>query len=176
MGDPVTGWWRRNAVSLVALAVLAPATAVAISLGVWAEEGGKRASEEITVAPGGVIDLVGSRIGPAEAAFTDEAESAPPGARVVAVTVDVAPGPDGIACTGLVLREQATGRQWDEDSASSVGVPYDPDRTTYCDQAQTAPFTLSLFYLVPDDAAGPFTLEFVSGPALPTFAGFVLEP
>lgn len=157
------GWWRRNAIPLGVIAVLAPVTAAAVSLTAWQDLTSVR---RVVVAEGDTAAYGRAEVGIASAHF-DEVGGIPHGARVVAVEIDIDPGGTAFPCSAPLLYE-ATGahRQW-QDSTMSLDRPYDPDRVTYCDGSRTDPYTLSLDYLVPEDATGPFELEVSSTDGLP---------
>lgn len=175
------GWWRRNAVALAAVAVLVPATAAAISVNVWSEFDSGRPSRPIPVAQGSTAAYAGARVGDASARFDDEVEGVPRGARVVAVTVDVDPPPVdpdarfGFLCT-LTLRESTGAHRAWKDASLSVDRPYDAERVTSCDPAVAEPYTLSMDFLVPEDAMGPFDVDFAVAGALPSVVRLAIEP
>lgn len=170
------GWWRRNAIALVAVAVLAPATAAAISVNVWTARNSGRPTQPIAVAAGDAVDYAGLTVGDARARFEEGLEGTPNGARVVAVTIEVDPHGAGTLCGGLTLSEVGGAhRQW-ANLARDLGRPYDPERITSCREDAVTPYTLSIDYLVPDDAAGPFSVNLFVTDALPRFALFTVEP
>ncbi|HWM17440.1 MAG TPA: hypothetical protein VNP97_12720 [Microbacterium sp.] len=152
------GWWRRNAISLAAIAVLLPVTVGVIAVNEWSEQGVPIGSGPIVVEPGAVVSYGGARVGPAKATFTDD-PAAPSGARVVSTTVLVSPDDGPIRCLSPVLRElEGTGRQWDEAS-SELDRDFAADRRTFCDSERSIRYSLTLDYLVPSDATGPFTVD-----------------
>ncbi|GAA1924232.1 hypothetical protein GCM10009775_15710 [Microbacterium aoyamense] len=152
------GWWRSNALALGAIAVLAPVTAVVISLNAWQD---LPAMHTRAVAVGETAEYAGADVGPLRASF-DRVEGAPPGARVIAVELELDPRRSEFACLPPELVEASgQGRRWIESSLS-LDRPYDPERVTYCDTSQPGPYTLSLDYVVPSDASGPFVLELFS--------------
>jgi hypothetical protein len=169
------GWWRRNAVPLVAVALLLPVTAGVIAANEWSEWDLGHATKPITVAAGGAVDYDGATVGPAQARFVDD-PAAPDGTRVVSATVLVTPGDDPIACPTPRLRETGgAGRQWDEASFE-LDRDFGEERNTFCDSEVPIRYSLTLDYLVPDDAAGPFAIEIESGDELPEFVRLVVEP
>lgn len=169
------GWWRRNAVSLASVAVLVPVTVGVIAVNEWSDYDLGHATKPITVAVGETVMYSGATIGPAKAEFADD-PLAPAGTRVVSATVLVTPGSSPIACTTPVLREAGgAGRQWDEASFE-LDRDFDTERNTFCDSDVPIRYALTLDYLVPDDAIGPFAIEVESGDELPEFVRLVIEP
>ena len=61
------GWWRTNAVWLVAIGVLVPVTVGAIAVNEWSAYDLGHATKPISVEPGGSARYDGARIGPASA-------------------------------------------------------------------------------------------------------------
>ncbi len=176
LGRPMTrGWWRRNAVSLAAIAVLLPVTVGVIAVKEWSEWDLGHATKPITVEVGDTVTYAGARIGPAKAEFVDDA-LAPAGTRVISTTVLVTPGATPIACRTPQLRETGgAGRQWDEASFE-LERDFDTERNTFCDSETPIRYSLTLDYLVPDDATGPFAIEIESGDELPEFVRLVVAP
>ena len=169
------GWWRRNAVPLVLVAVLLPVTAGVVAVNEWSEWDLGHGTKPITVEPGESVSYGGATIGPAKAKFSTDA-AAPPGTRVVSATVLVAPGDDPISCLTPHLREAGgAGRQWDEASYE-LERDFDSDRVTFCSSEMPIRYSLTLDYLVPVDATGPFTIELESGDELPRFVRLIVEP
>jgi hypothetical protein len=169
------GWWRRNAVSLVAIAVLVPVTVGAVAVNEWSAHDLAHATKPITVQPGDSTIYDGAQIGPARADFT-AAAGAPSGTRVVSATVLITPGEEPLSCVSPTLREVGGAkRQWNEASFE-LDREYDAEAKTSCDSALPIRYSLTLDYLVPDDAAGPFAIELSTGDALPRFVSLVVEP
>ncbi|KRA24647.1 hypothetical protein ASD65_09665 [Microbacterium sp. Root61] len=170
------GWWRRNALALGVLVVLAPATAAAISFTAWNSWDEGHPTRPITVPLGSSVVFSGSQIADAQARFDGEVDGTPAGARVVSVTIEIDPQDREFHCASPTLREvSGAQRQW-EEASFELDRPYDEDRVTYCDPDLRAPYTLSLDYLVPEDASGPFALEFSTAEALPEYLRLLLEP
>ncbi|MFB9644243.1 hypothetical protein [Microbacterium terregens] len=169
------GWWRRNALSLALVAVLLPVTAGVVAVNEWSEWDLGHATKPITVEPGGSAPYAGAAIGPARARFAND-PAAPPGTRLVSATVLVSPGEEPISCLSPKLREESgAGRQWNEASAG-LDREYDPDRLTFCDSDLPIRYSLTLDYLVPEDAAGPFVIELESAAGIPQFVRLIVEP
>ncbi|NLP83411.1 hypothetical protein HF576_06115 [Microbacterium sp. CFH 90308] len=170
----MTGWWRSNAIALGALAVLIPAAALTMSWNEWAGIRQGSATEPISVAPGESVRYADAHVGPVSAEFT-ELPLAPQDARVLAVTVQIDPGDPPIACSAFVLREvDGAMREW--TPRDDLGREWDSDRWTFCDDEATAPYEVELDYLVPEDASGPFTVEFGSAGSYPEFVSAVVAP
>ncbi|MGZ0712488.1 hypothetical protein ACWPKO_29535 (plasmid) [Coraliomargarita sp. W4R53] len=169
------GWWRENAVALVALAVLAPATFGYIAYNENAVSSSGSATHAIEVAEGDTLSpYARAWLGPASASFTTHPD-APADTVVVEVTVAVDPGRPAISCSSPVLRE-TTGatRQWVEASTDLGG--YDSDRNVFCSSEQSESYTLDLLYLVPDDATGPFAVEIFSVAEAPDYVSMIVAP
>lgn len=174
MGEPVTGWWRSNAVAVGALVVLVPATAVAMSWNEWAVTLRNTPTAPISVAPGESAEYAGATVGPASADFT-ELPLAPQDARVVTVSLRIDPGDPAIACSKPVLREvDGAQRQW--NARDDLGREWDSERRAFCDPEATAPYQMEIDYLVPEDASGPFTVELGSVGWYPEFVSAVVAP
>lgn len=169
------GWWRTNAAALVAIAVLVPVTVGAIAVNEWSSYDLGHATKPIHVEPGESARYDGARIGPASAEFTD-APGAPGGTRVVSATVLVTPGDEPISCVSPVLREAGgAGRQWSEASFA-LEREYDPALKTSCDSDLPIRYSLTLEYLVPEDATGPFVIELSAADAYPQYVSLRIQP
>ncbi|WP_413317661.1 hypothetical protein AA0Z99_11990 [Agrococcus sp. 1P02AA] len=167
MGAVKPRWWRRNAIALVALAVLVPATGGAIAWQEWRTYYEFRHWQHIPVAAGASIELDGVDIGPASLVEVpaEVDVDVPPGARALAAQLTLVPGDEPLSCARPLLVERGTGRSW-EGSWGPLGW----EGEVSCYEA-TEPVFLNLLYLVPEDA-GPFELEVAilgSEPSLPTF-------
>lgn len=170
------GWWRRNALALGVLVVLVPGTAATIAFTSWGEWGAAHPTRPITVPLGETVSFAGATIGEANAVFDHDVDGTPNGARVVAVTLEIDPQGRELSCASPTLREVGgSQRQWGEASFD-LDRPYDPDRVGYCDPDTVTAYTLSVDYLVPEDASGPFALEFSTSVALPEYLRIVVEP
>lgn len=169
------GWWRTNAVWLVTIVVLVPVTVGAIAVNEWSSFDLGHATKPISVDPGDSAPYDGARIGPASAEFTD-APGAPGGTRVVSATVLVTPGDEPISCVSPVLREaRGGGRQWSEAS-SDLDREYDPALKMSCDPDLPIRYSMTLEYLVPEDATGPFVIELSAADAYPQYVSLLIEP
>lgn len=144
----MSGWMRRNAVPLVALAVLAPATVLAIGWHEWSETFTGTAWRPVTAQPGGQVVVAGVTVGPAtlsEAAPGAELD-VPAGARGLVLEVTVTPGDAPLTCQRPTLIERETGREW-----QSTSLPPFWEGDASCFEV-TAPVTFRLPYIVPADA------------------------
>lgn len=142
-------WWRRNAVALVALAVLVPA-------GVWAFdqiEGGLVRDAQRDV-PAGTSAVMGDwTFGVPSFDPADPSElGAPAGSTALVVRVPVTPGRDEVACMPPTVVDAATGRTWAPWSAADW-TPEGQDQSS-CVVDSAAPFHLTTLVLLPADAPG----------------------
>lgn len=170
MGAEVkNGWWRRNAIALCATALLLPITALIVAGNEWWERNQGRPAFATTAAAGDSIRWADAAWGPAS--ITDETASyaadVPGGAKLVVVRVRVDPQAPGLACSIPVLRELGGGqRQW---SSALSDIDWAYELPTSCESEDRAPFVVSVPFLVPDDADGPFGIEFTVVDELPGF-------
>lgn len=182
MGEPVTGdqslrlWWRRNGLPLLAIAALAPLTWFTITAQERADSASGFGEYPVVAEAGSAVDLGGIRVGPATAELTT-AEAAPAGTHVVRVTLPVRTGGKDLACSAPVLREiDGLQREWKE---SSYDLGYDlygdAERIVVCPFETVAEFTMTLLYLVPDDADGPFFVDMSWVDVWPDFARIGVE-
>jgi hypothetical protein len=170
-----SGWWRRNVVALVALVILLPVTVGVIALNEWSQFDQGHPTKPISVDPGDDVIYGGARIGPAKSEFTDNV-LAPADTRVVHAVLLVTPGAGPISCSLPTLREAGGAqRQWAEASAD-LDIPYDPESHTVCDSDLPIRYSLTVDYLVPDDAVGPFVLEFTVAEEVPRYLQLLIEP
>lgn len=168
-------WWRRSALWLAAIAVLLPVTVGVIAVNEWSDWDIGNPTRQIAVASGEDVAYGGATIGPATAQFTDDVD-APAGARVITATVLVTPGHEPISCQAPMLREAGGAqRQWDEASFE-LDIEYDADTKTSCDSELPIRYSMTLHYLVPQDATGPFTIDISTGDALPQYVSLLVEP
>lgn len=170
------GWWRRNAVALVAVAVMLPATAIATGYNEWNDYySGGRPVQPITVAAGDEVTFAGAQWGTAQIELADaddpRAAGVPDDARLVVTTVNV---PDGAECLPPMLHE-ATGlaREWKEARNAELDWRTSDGATSYCsiDQAR---HQVETPFVVPADATGPFWLDLSIPSELPRFLRFAL--
>lgn len=137
-------WWRRNAVALIALVVLVPAS-------VWAFdqiEGGLARSAEHAVAPGDVLRVGDWAFGtPTVESVDPEEVGAPPGSDPVIVRVPVTPGREDVVCERPSLVDPATGREW--TTSFGLDTPRGLDDPAFCSGESAAPFDLATLVLLP---------------------------
>lgn len=170
------GWWRRNALALGAVAVLLP-VGVLVPAGVeWWRWSQSDAVFPTTAAAGERIDWAGASWGPVT--VEDEtgafAADAPPGTRVLVVEIPVDPVDETPGCTTPVLRELGgAGREW---GAALNEVDWRYEQPSSCETGSRAPFTVSVPYLVPDDAIAPFGIELTVPDELPGFLRLEVVP
>jgi hypothetical protein len=170
------GWWRRNAVALIAVAVLLPATTAIVVGYEWWGYHQSRPEIPVTVDAGATADFAGATWGPAtaEPLTPGPSDEVPAGAKLVVVQVPVDPDGDVPVCASPSLRELGgEGRQWNEATAD---VDWDYELPTLCDSEATGPFTVSVPFLLPQDATGPFGVEFAVGDELPRYLRLVVDP
>lgn len=160
------GWLRRQRWWLLAVALLAPAAALAaLGLGWWeylSDEGGPairaEAGEEVEYA-GATWRLLQWRV-----LDRDEAEAErvglPEGAQVVAALIEVAPGPDAPEYCRATLVDPAADRRW-RAGWDTVDVPGGRDAASSCDGEAVAPYRLLYTWVVPDDVGASGELELV---------------
>lgn len=145
----MTGWWRRNAVALGALAILTPIAVIAFD---GAELAPTRTPHR-DVAAGGTTQVGDWTFGPVT--MTPLARGGldvPADGEPVLVSVRVDPGRAEVGCTTLVLRRPDAGRTWAD---SDIGWEGDSDQTTGCASDTTGAFDVVATMLLPrggDDA------------------------
>ncbi|MBO9627587.1 MAG: hypothetical protein J7484_14600 [Microbacterium sp.] len=175
------GWWRRNTVALVALAVLLPASVLAIGWREWSAvyDSATQRTHPVLAGDDGTVALDGATWGPVTSGIFTAADDlpVPDGAKVVAVKVRVDNDDlgDPTSCPAPVLIEQSTGRQWSEMS-TALGLGYDPDYPLTCTSDPTGPYELLVPFIVPVDAEGPFWVEVAPYDTAPSFARFSIAP
>lgn len=170
MGGAVTGqWWRRNAVALLSVAALLPLTAVVIGGNEWWNASRAEPVFPTTGAAGATVEFGGATWGPARVGTVaaETADDAPAGTRAIVVEVPVDPHGETLSCSTPLLREtDGEGRRW---STAVTEVDWSYDEPSSCPSDETAPFTIQVPYLVPDEATGPFGLELTVGDQLPGY-------
>lgn len=180
MGPAVTSWWRRNAVALVALAVLVPATAVVTGFQEWNEYYGESPTRAVEVSPGETAALGVARWGNASLttvpANDPRAEDLPDATRLVVARIVVDWDDEPPGCAAPILRE-ATGDQREWSGAQNHLPSWEPtaDRGTFCSGEATQDYTLEVPFVVPESASGPFTIDLQVIGAEPDFLRFALR-
>lgn len=167
VGSNGRGWWHRNAIPLIALAVLAPLAAGTIAWQEFHTYFDGRHWQPITVPVGETIELGGAAIGPATLLEVpaDAAVEVPAGGRTLAVQLTVIPGDEPVSCMRPRLRERSTGREWEGDDG---GLGWRGEAS--CFEA-TGPVFINVPFVVPVDS-GPFEVEIEildDRPLLPRF-------
>jgi hypothetical protein len=171
----MSGWWRRNALALGAVVILAPALAVTVTWNEWAYYYLSRGTFPVTVQPGDSTRYGEATVGPVTARFVHD-PAVPPNARVVSVTIRIDPGRPALECLGPTLRElHGRQREWDQ-APIELESRRGETRWTSCDPDATGPYTVTADYLVPLDASGPFAVEVESAASIPSFVSAVVEP
>jgi hypothetical protein len=175
MDRAMTGWWRRNALPLVALAVLAPATFGVIGYHEWDSYFSGRATQPITVPAGERVDFAGAEWGPAAMLPFPMAE-APADAQVVVVGFAVDAADAALLCEQPVLREiGGLQREW---TRSSLSLPLglegvDVEGTCRSDRMDRQRVTT--LFMLPLDAEGPFALDVDLADGDSRFVRFVVD-
>lgn len=178
------GWWRRNAVALIALAVLVPATFGGAAWWEWKYAYPDSGKPLYAVEPGksGRVDLEGATWGPAKAkVITDTAGlDVPDSGQLVLVGIDVTPNrAKAPTCSPPTLVEQSTGRTW-QAARIEIGLTPNSDEPDSCVptlEGETAePYQLILPFVVPDDASGPYWVVVEPLFAQSRFARFSIDP
>lgn len=172
-------WWRRNRAALIALAVLAPATALAISWQGWNEfyGYGARPVTPILVAADGEAELVGATWGPVRSAEIADLSGfdVPDGAKVIAVAIPVDSGAEGVTCESPVLVQKESGREW-ESARWEIGLLSDSDEPEYCTKNETGVYELIVPFVLPEDVDGPFWVDLWPQRAGGSFLRFPVDP
>lgn len=172
-------WWRRNTLALVALALLLPATAVAVGWQEWYQYFGfgARAVTPVVVPEGETTDLAGAAWGPVRGGEIEDVSGldVPEHTRLIAVAVPVDAGSEGIGCEAPMLVEQSTGREWSPVRAE-VGLDWSADEPETCLSEQAGAYELIVPFVVPDDVEGPFWVDVRPYKAGGSFVRFEFEP
>lgn len=172
-------WWRRNTLALVALAVLLPATAVAVGWQEWYQYFGfgARAVTAVVVPEDETTDLAGAAWGPVRGGEIEDVSGldVPPHTRLIAVALPVDPGTEGIGCETPMLVEQSTGREWSPVRAE-IGLDWSADEPETCLSDQADAYELIVPFVVPDDVEGPFWVDVRPYAGGGSFVRFEFEP
>ncbi len=169
------GWWRRNAVALAAIAVLAPATALIIGGAEWWTYNSGRPVIPVTVEATEPTMFAGAEFGPATVVVDEAAADLPAGSRVLVVSVPVDAGSTGVACLRPELRElSGAQRQW-SDAVFTIDWEAAERRPTSCLSDLTGGYVLTVPFLVPDDVSGRLGVDIAIGDQLPRFLRLVVD-
>lgn len=175
--EPQRGWWRRNRLALLVVAVLLPGVALGIPRVEW-QIGYSMAAEQtpVEVADKGTLDLHDATWGPIRSGEIDDLTGLdmPPDTRLLAAAIPVDPA-DGskVYCNSPRLVQQSTGREW-KPVRSEIGIPYVAEERDLCDSTTTEPYQMVVAFVVPDDVSGPFWVDVTS--AEETFVRFSIDP
>ena len=153
------GWWRRNALALIALAVLIPASVFAYdTIGFGSVRNPVRtvAADELTAIGDAGIGQIS--ITPLDA----DDVGAPSGTEPVLVRVHVRPGHDILTCSLPTVTEVATGRQWRTEMINLTWMPGTGQQSS-CYADSLAPFDLAGPVLLPAGLTGPLVIETTVG-------------
>lgn len=168
----MTGWWRTNAVALVALGVLAPTLVGVVA---WNESSSSSSGRPIHVAVDDSVTYAGATIGPATAEYRDD-PLAPQDTRVVSVRLRVDPGIPAIECTEPQLREIGGAERTWAAASYELDRGWDAENPTSCVAEATESYTMVVDYIVPEGASGIFAIELTSAESWPDFVSAVVEP
>lgn len=178
------GWWRRNAVALIALAVLMPATFGGAAWWEWkyAYPDSGKPLYAVEPGPSGTVDLEGATWGPVQAKKVTDTTGLdmPDDAQLILVGVDVKPtGEEAPSCWAPTLVEQRTGRTW-QTARLELGLLSDSDEPDSCVptlEGETAqPYRLILPFVLADDAEGPYSVIVEPTFAESRFVRFTVDP
>ncbi|MGW8483052.1 hypothetical protein ACWGJP_07915 [Microbacterium sp. NPDC055903] len=181
----MSGWWRRNAVGVIAVAVLVPLSAVVVVGNEWKEYFLYDSTYPAQVANDGTVELAETTWGPVRAVDITGSEGLenPEGTKVIAVAIPVDPHDVAPGCGSPVLVERSTGREWVQ-RRDELGIPWTVDEHVACvlpekdddgEPLPIDPYEILVAYVVPEDA-GPFWVDVSPTPAIPSFARFVIDP
>lgn len=154
---PRHGWWRRHAWALLAVAVLAPAVFVSMTLiegsPLWTPAGP-------LVSAGDSVSLPGASMGPVKAGIVPSSDAAPRRTRVVSVRVAVTPRARGVACGALLLEETGGEKRSWQPTSPTMAAGHEHDTAKDGCRPDTAePYRMTLYFLVPADANSPYRLS-----------------
>lgn len=172
----MSGWLRRNRLPLIAAGGLALLTTVVVGGNEWWQVAQSDDLIPMTTAAGGTADVDGVRYGPVTASEVADPDGAgvPDGARLIVVEVPIDPGAGEASCPFATLHElEGAGRTWRN---APVDLDWYPDGPSLCGPDEPGPFTGTVGFLVPDDAAGPFGLDLTLANELPRFLRLVVAP
>ncbi|WP_102191484.1 hypothetical protein [Microbacterium aurantiacum] len=172
-------WWRRNRVALVAVAILLPATVVAIGGQNWRliYAFDARPVDPVVVGEKDSAELAGATFGPVRSGVIDDLSGldVPEGAKVIAAAIPVDSGAEGVSCRRPTLTHQASGRQWTL-MRSEIGVEYNAEEPEFCSSEETGSYEIIAPFVVPEDLEGPFWVDVWPQGVGGTFLRFPIDP
>lgn len=146
-------WWRRNAIALVALAVVIVAGVFAVDR----IEFGYVRNTPVAVEEGGTYSLAGWTLGPVTVESLDpDAVGAPAGTDPVAVTMHVEPAAGEFDCRAPKIVEPATDRTWRTENLPDW--ERDEDQLSFCSSEVFAPYDVVNTVLLLDGLPGHLTV------------------
>lgn len=154
MGEPVSGWWRRNALALGALVVLIPASAFAFDQTVMTQV----RNPERTVDAGASTTVGDWTFGPVTLSPMGADADVPAGANAVRATVRVDPGRDAVSCRSAGVSEPATDRLWIEAGLSDGQEDADTE-WSYCPSDSMGSFDVVGTFVLGDDVGDDLVIE-----------------
>lgn len=165
------GWWRRNGIALIALAVLLSALGGFLWWDGWNSfyGYGVRPTTAISVSADDTATIDGTRFGPVTSGVASDTSgmNLPADTTFYVAIIDVDPmefvepsaqTPVMVACLPPALVQQSTGRTW-TPLRTELGIPYASDEPDRCDVTATDPYKMVVGFIVPDDVEGPFWLD-----------------
>lgn len=165
-------WLRRNALALIALAVLIPVGVMATGVAAWT--GAKSGSPVQPIEAGETAEFAGAQW--RDPRVVDETslhrDAVPPDARLLVAEFTVIPGGTGMGCTITLTEAEGAGRSWESQwNGAGLSWPEQP----FCDMAATGPYEVRVPYFVPADAAERLHIDVVVADELPKFLRFMDE-
>lgn len=152
-------WFRRNGLALLALLLLAPVTFATIGFREWHAYFDGRATEPVVVATGERTEFAGAEWGPA-AMLPFPMNGVPQDAQLVVTGFAVDAGDEGLNCDYPLLREiGGEHRVWRPSSFSFPLGLEGLDVTGTCRPDRMDRQQVTTLFLLPEDAAGPFSLD-----------------
>ncbi|RFA09059.1 hypothetical protein B7R54_07340 [Subtercola boreus] len=176
------GWLRRNAIALVAVVVLVPATLGVTFSNEWVRYYSSRPSQPVVVDSGAEADFAGTgwRVDSTRriASTSPEGEAArlPAGSDLVVVTVDVTPrelDENGASpyCE-LRLEEQGGGelaRNWGDAAFDPIDYEGAEGVESGCTTDLTSPYQLEALFVIPSTVDSALAMHLEVGDQLPRY-------